>query len=75
MDIFIRIIIMLLMGIAIPFIANLIYSPLGKKFENLKEENIITKIFIFLFYIFCANWFIITPCIIFFDCFKYIFIK
>lgn len=70
MDILIRIILMIISGFSIPYIANLIYSPM----ENFKELSIVSKIGVLLFYTFIANWFIILPSIIFMDCFKYIFI-
>ena len=69
MDILIRIILMLISGFSIPYIANL-YSPM----ENFKELSIVSKIGVLLFYTFIVNWFIILPSIIFMDCFKYIFI-
>ena len=71
MDILIILIIMILCGIFIPYISNIIYKPL----EDFNSLNTIEKILWGLFYIFIVNWFVIAPSIIFFDCFKYIFIK
>lgn len=70
MDILIRIILMIITGFSIPYIANLYTSM-----KNFKELSIISKIGVLLFYTFIANWFIIIPSIIFMDCFKYIFIR
>ncbi len=71
MDILIRLIIMLMCGIAIPYISNMIYEPL----KYFKELDIVEKILWSLFYIFLMNWFIITPSLIFVNCFKYIFLQ
>lgn len=70
MDILIRVIVMILSGISLPFIANAIYEPV-KKFNEL---NIVEKIIWGLVYFFIVNWFIIIPSIWFVECFKYIFI-
>lgn len=71
MDILIRLIIMLICGIAIPYLGNMIYKPL----ESFKELDAIGKILWSLFYIFIMNWFVITPSLIFVNCFKYIFLQ
>ena len=71
MYIFIRIILMIISGFSIPYIANLIYSPM----KDFKELSIIFKVGVLLFYTFISNWFIILPSIIFMECFKYVFIK
>lgn len=71
MDILIRIIIMIFTGILIPYLSNIIYEPL----KHYKELTKIEKILWGLGYIFIINWIIITPSILFFDCFKYIFIR
>ncbi len=65
MDIFIRIIIMIICSIIISYIATNIYMPLN----DLDKKE---KIYMYIFYGFFINWFIITPSIVFFECFKYI---
>lgn len=71
MNILIRIIIMILSGIAIPYLANIIYEPM----REFNELNKIEKILWILIYIFILNWFIVVPSMYFFECFRYIFIK
>lgn len=73
MDIFIRILIMIGVSVALPLIANIIYEPFRDK-KSFKELNIIEKIGMCILY-FILNWFIIVPSILFFECFKYVFIK
>lgn len=71
MDYLIRFIIMILCGVFIPYIANIIYKPL----KSYNELNAVEKILWGCFYLFIVNWFVITPSMLFFNCFKYIFIK
>lgn len=68
MDKLIRIILMIICGISLPFIAMNLYKP----FEDFKELNTIEQILWLLLYIFIANWLVIAPSIIFFKCFEYI---
>lgn len=71
MDKLIRVIIMIIASGSLPFIANIIYEPF-KDIENFKELNIVEKILWGGIYIFILNWFIITPSIVIFNCFKYL---
>lgn len=73
MDILIRVILMLVCSIFIPYIGNLLYSPLSKiKFKELSKDEKIELIPYGLLYVFLLNWFIIAPSIVFINCFKYI---
>lgn len=71
MDYIIRFIIMISCGIFIPYIAKTVYEPL----KSFNEFNTVEKILWGSFYFFIVNWIVITPSIIFFECFKYVFIK
>lgn len=73
MDILIRFVIMMICSIFIPYIGNLLYSPLSEiKHKKLSSNEKIELIHCFLLYVFILNWFIIAPAIIFIDCLKYI---
>ena len=67
MDKLIRLFIFIIASGSIPFIANIIY----KAFEDFKELTTVEKTLWGGFYIFILNWFIITPSIVAFECFKY----
>lgn len=71
MNIIIRIIVMIISGVAIIFIANKLYEPINE----FKTLDTVEKTLWTFFYIFIANWFIIAPSIIFFNCFVYIIQK
>lgn len=68
MDILIRIVLMLVSGVAIPFIAKFLYEPMNNFRKQKKSSQIKILILYFLFF----NWFIIAPAIIFIECFKYL---
>lgn len=73
MDILIRVVLMLICSIFIPYMGNLLYSPLSEiKFKELNKTEKIELIPYGLLYIFFLNWFIIVPSILFADCFKYV---
>lgn len=73
MDVFIRIVVMILMGIAIPLIGNWLYGDIdfkkNKEMSNSEKADLIPTA---LLYIFFLNWFIIGPSVVFMECFKYL---
>ncbi len=73
MDILIRIILMIICSIFIPYIGCLLYSSLSEiNFKELSKKEKIDLIPQTFLYIFFLNWFIIAPSYIFMECFKYI---
>lgn len=71
MDKLIRIVIMIIVGLFLPYIANIIYKPF-RDTDAIQEMNIVEKILWGLFYVFIMNWLIVAPAMIFSECFKYI---
>lgn len=68
MDKLIRIIIMIICFIAIPYLGNMLYSDFKIKKEDLKNIDKIGEIIIFLL----LQWVIIIPCYTFMECLKYL---
>ena len=73
MDIIIRVVLMMVITIFLPVIADIV-GELSYKKTKIRKENIIEKIGYFII-VFLYNWFIIVPAIVFFECFKYIFVR